>query len=302
MVSKRRNRLSLAALLILVAALALPSLVYAGGWVVITLDRLPENVAAGQAFTLGLTARRHGRTPWHEDEIRIQAKQVSTGRTETFIAAPDQQPGHYQVELLFPEPGRWEWGVASGLFPSLQPLPAIQVAGASDSNQPARSQSLSLGLPPAPVPLLGFFALLAVAAGTLILLRGRNRRAFLLAGIGSLLLLGGLAAALFTYRTVRAQNAQLSPQTAAGPTAGQQLFLAKGCVVCHVNSRALKGAEEYSVNVGPNLTNYHADPAFLRRFLAAPAAVRSSSLMPDLGLSAAEIDALVTFINSSSPD
>jgi cytochrome c oxidase subunit 2 len=80
---------------------------------------------------------------------------------------------------------------------------------------------------------------------------------------------------------------------------GQKLFLAKGCVVCHVHNRAIAQSERYGVEFGPNLTDFSADPGYLKRFLADPAATKPGVEMPNLGLSQAEIDALVEFINES---
>lgn len=78
-----------------------------------------------------------------------------------------------------------------------------------------------------------------------------------------------------------------SPRMQAAPaTTGQALFVAKGCASCH--DRGLNGA--------PNLTVYKPDAAFLRRWLADPAAVRPDTLMPDLPLSDAEIDALIAYL------
>jgi mono/diheme cytochrome c family protein len=77
---------------------------------------------------------------------------------------------------------------------------------------------------------------------------------------------------------------------------GRQLFLAKGCVVCHVNERAMEGASEYSIDFGPNLTRFPADPAYLTRFLESPAAAKPGAEMPDLDLSAGEIEALTAFL------
>ena len=77
---------------------------------------------------------------------------------------------------------------------------------------------------------------------------------------------------------------------------GAALFVAKGCVVCHANGD-LPGYETISISIGPDLTHYSNDPAFLGQWLANPAAVRPAAAMPDLGLSAAEIDALIVFLN-----
>lgn len=75
---------------------------------------------------------------------------------------------------------------------------------------------------------------------------------------------------------------------------GAALFRAKGCVACHRHA-AVEGA---TGNVGPDLTDYDADPAFLRRWLADPASIRPNTLMPNLRLDPAEIDALIAFLEN----
>lgn len=91
------------------------------------------------------------------------------------------------------------------------------------------------------------------------------------------------------------EGAALPAAAAPDPAAdGAALFRAKGCASCHRHA-AVDGA---SANVGPELTAYDADPVFLRRWLSDPAAVRPNTLMPNLGLDSAEIDALIAFLES----
>jgi cytochrome c2 len=90
---------------------------------------------------------------------------------------------------------------------------------------------------------------------------------------------------------------------AAGPTPlptpaaaerGEALFLNRGCATCHIH-----GGVEYDgqiIGVGPALTVYRGDEAFLREWLRNPAAVRPGTEMPTLGLAEDEIDALVAFL------
>lgn len=77
-------------------------------------------------------------------------------------------------------------------------------------------------------------------------------------------------------------------------TRGRALFANKGCGTCHTNQRA-PGHE--SLNVGPDLTLYRNDAAFLQRWLTDPASVRPGTQMPRLGLSDQEIEDLVAFLN-----
>ena len=76
---------------------------------------------------------------------------------------------------------------------------------------------------------------------------------------------------------------------------GQQLFRNKGCVTCHANDRV--PGETGVFRIGPNLTHYRNDADFLRRWLANPKAVKPATQMPNLELTSAEIEALISFLN-----
>lgn len=80
---------------------------------------------------------------------------------------------------------------------------------------------------------------------------------------------------------------------------GQRLFVAKGCVTCHVHG-ALEAQGYKSLEVGPELTPKRYEAAYLRRFLTDPSIARTPGRpeMPALGLSNAELTALVAFINA----
>jgi len=81
---------------------------------------------------------------------------------------------------------------------------------------------------------------------------------------------------------------------------GEHLFVAKGCIGCHRHQRT---AAPNLVPVGPDLTDTRFPPDHLTAFLADPSRTleRSGRLeygqMPSLDLEAAEIAALVAFIN-----
>jgi cytochrome c2 len=85
---------------------------------------------------------------------------------------------------------------------------------------------------------------------------------------------------------------------ASGPadlaSRGRALFQAKGCTACHQHREVNPGA---GVAIGPDLTDRSFDPDYLRIWLADPASVRPGTFMPNLGLSAEEIEGLIAFIN-----
>src|SRR6267378_6618690 len=75
---------------------------------------------------------------------------------------------------------------------------------------------------------------------------------------------------------------------------GRRLFVAKGCVTCHLH-RDVSGSGV--VAVGPELTNRPLAAEYLRRFLADPSIVGSGNRMPNLSLKQPEIAALIAFLN-----
>lgn len=87
--------------------------------------------------------------------------------------------------------------------------------------------------------------------------------------------------------------------TPAAEQLGAALFVNKGCITCH--EHAAVRYEGAIIGVGPALTSYRNDAAFLREWLRNPAAVRPTTGMPTLGLSEGEIDALIAFLNSERP-
>jgi hypothetical protein len=81
---------------------------------------------------------------------------------------------------------------------------------------------------------------------------------------------------------------------------GRDLFIAKGCITCHYNSKAASRSEYWTIEVtgATNLSNFSAAPEILEMRLKDPTLFNSNSQMPQLDLTKEEIDALIAFINS----
>jgi cytochrome c2 len=109
------------------------------------------------------------------------------------------------------------------------------------------------------------------------------------AGLLVLLLAG--AAEVVTHRTAQ-------PGAETTIKHGEALFRTKGCITCHAYS-GMDQPHDWDASIGPNLTTYRNDPAFLQRWLAEPSAVRADTRMPDLELAAPEIEALIAFLNDT---
>jgi len=257
---------------------------FAGGWAVVTLDSLPQGVAPGAAFMIGFTVRQHGVTPLSnlDPAPQVTAKNAQTGEVVRSTATDDGPRGHYAARLTFPSSGEWNWGIQA-FGGQQQPMPPILVASADSSES-------GLANAAAPTPtMLGIVSAVLAALGIGLAFRRR----FVISGIAILLAAIGAGASI--------RGSSLVPPTAeAAPPVpqaqGAALFVAKGCVVCHVNS-SVQESESSSLSIGPDLTLYSNDPAFLAGWLAEPADVRPAAKMPDLGLRPDEIDALIAFLN-----
>lgn len=117
-------------------------------------------------------------------------------------------------------------------------------------------------------------------------------------------ILGALGLALLVLSVLPGFRATGEAAGATTPTVrlagdaarGKALFLAKGCATCHLNRRA--GDATGLIPIGPDLSNYTNDPAFLARWLADPRAVKPGAGMPNLNLTSSEIADLIAFLNS----
>jgi cytochrome c oxidase subunit 2 len=117
--------------------------------------------------------------------------------------------------------------------------------------------------------------------------------------VSSLLIVTSLQAAAASSASTT--QVALQPVALSLEQQGHDLFMAKGCIVCHRNDRVFKplpGSMEFSDI--PNLTTIKIDAAYLRRWLHDPAAMKPGTQMPNLNLSDREIEALTAFLVSNS--
>jgi mono/diheme cytochrome c family protein len=123
------------------------------------------------------------------------------------------------------------------------------------------------------------------------------------AGDWSITIHSGFGTSRVKLPPVRALNPGVAaPATRSPAERGERLFVAKGCVTCHIHGAfAGKGYQTY--DVGPDLTPKRYEPSYLKRFLIDPSIQRTPGRqeMPALGLSPAELSALVAFINAAGP-
>jgi cytochrome c2 len=269
MMSERSHEMMLRQLilkfaLILMVSLALAGPVLAGGWSVTTLDQFPGNVRVDEPVTIGFVIRQHGIRPM---EGLAPVVRATSGDHHWQVEAREDRPGHYSATLAFPEAGTWQWEIDAFGFPA--EMPPLEV---------------TLHLTPIEQFVAEFLAWLepALASVDIEMVDVPSRH------LASTARMGGRASA-------DVGMAGLEPDAEYG----QALFIAKGCKTCHEHG-AIAGVESLnSFSTGPNLTHYNPNPTFLRGWLRNPVAVRPNTQMPTLGLTDAEIEALIAFLSAN---
>jgi mono/diheme cytochrome c family protein len=269
---------SLLVVLALSALSAIPA--WGGGWAVITLDALPTSPQAGESLSVGFSVFQHGQTPLAGLDPTIVASHVESGERIQVQATDEGAVGHYAATLVLPSAGAWDWTIRA-FGDVAQPMPRI-IVEAAVAAAPQGSSA------PAPPLLLGAATAGIALAG--ILLAYRRRYGLAGAAVALAVIVG--AAGIASSQPGAPAAAEAAP---VASRAGSDLFLAKGCVTCHVH-QAIPESADLSVSVGPELTLYRNDSAFIARWLADPSAVRETK-MPNLHLSPDEIAALVLFLN-----
>lgn len=292
-------RLKLTLLVVSLLIIAVPVLVQAGGWAVLTLDEWPAEVVANEPLPISFVIRQHGQHPASGLSPRITAVHPASGESFTVQAAATQAAGRYEATLVFPQAGEWQWSISAFNPDYVMPPLHVQVPDVSDTVVLASTGYSAGSHVLSPFLLLGVAGLLGAVGVLFAWWRTQARWLLavfvvaLLGGAGALLAWSAQAGTAAVQHQPVAETALLAPAEL-----GEKLFVAKGCVTCHQHSQIEVGAE--SLAFGPNLTHYSASPDFLHTWLKDPAAVRPATIMPNLALKAYEIDALVAFLNADS--
>jgi hypothetical protein len=132
-----RRRLSLG-LILAVSMLLLTSPAFAGGWAVVTLDTLPQEVRAGQALHLGFMVRQHGQTPISSVEPFLLATNKDTDEMLRIDGRQAGAVGHFEVDVTFPSAGTWEWQITPKPFGPTEFAPLSVLPAATASQQAAQ--------------------------------------------------------------------------------------------------------------------------------------------------------------------
>ncbi len=287
----KRKIFAIVLTLLLAMVFTIPAL--AGGWAIITLDELPGQVQANQPLEIGFMVRQHGVTPMSNQTPLIKAHLANSTESVIVEASEEGKVGHYVATLTFPKTGEWRWSIEA--FGGAQPMPELMVVEAVPvvtKSESVKTSSNSLPLLAGGVGLLGVF-------GGLLALQKKVRWATAFVVIG--LLVSGVGFVSAVNQPKEVTKSEVQEVSAVSPVSqvelGRNLFIAKGCMVCHSHSETNK-VREFGVDIGPDLTNLTASPDYLRLWLKDPRAAKSTATMPTLGLSDSEIEALVAFINN----
>ena len=279
------RRLIIRGLLAASTLLALTNgLAQAGGWAVVTLDDLPQSIMAGQAIDIGFTVRQHGRTLRDDLMPMIQFDRADGQDAFTATAQGVGGPGHYAAQVTFPSAGTWNWIVDTEQFGMIsQELPSLTIIAPTPTNQPTASLPFAIGL----IGSIG-------AIGALVIwLRSHTRLVLIAAALAAAIGVIGFA----TASSSSAQSAAQPDQAALG----KELFVAKGCVMCHTHA-AFKGESAYWIGAQPpDLTSVSLSADYLRQWLQDPSALKPGTVMPTLDLKPDEIEALIAFLKPNQP-
>ena len=296
--------------LALCLSLMLFSPVLAGGWAVISLDSLPGETVAGQPLTIGFTVLQHGRTPLSGLDPEIHLNNTTSGEDLVVFAVDEGEPGHYSATFSLPESGNWRWSIqAFGMdqpMPELTVLEPVALLSAAQVDQTQSSVLLSdqtVAAILSSTMIVGLIGITVAGIGLIFTLRRRSRSVMAIIVVGLLIGVAGFVRAGIAAASSRsAETSKSISQSITAPAPGniggqgEALFIAKGCLSCHINQRVDSHYSVFSTGVGPNLTNYQTSPEFLRLWLSDPKAVKPRTEMPDLELSEAEIEALTAYL------
>lgn len=121
----------------LVAVFTLPiASSHAGGWAVITVEDLPQQLIVAAPTALTFSVRQHGIRLLNGLPARVSA--VSDGRLIEATVVPGE-PGYYKASLTVPRAGAWRLTIQSGFGASAVTLMPIR--------------AIAEGTPPPAVPL-----------------------------------------------------------------------------------------------------------------------------------------------------
>jgi hypothetical protein len=167
----------LSALICAAALIFLASPAHAGGWATVGITAKPEQIYAGQPFTVEFMVWQHGNKPVHNlvwdnnrripVTPRVRLSSADGQQKAAFEAVPAKKLGLFTAEITLPDDGEWHWSIMPDPLvgaTKLEPLTALPAgaAPAAQSATPFTPLPVTAGVPLAAA--LGAVALLGVIA------------------------------------------------------------------------------------------------------------------------------------------
>jgi hypothetical protein len=98
----------------LVCALAMPTLVSAGGWASVGFEPLPDGTDAGGTWKPTIFVKQHGITPLDGLQPVVMIEKTGSGQSTRFLATAGSDPGEYRADVVFPSAGDWRVTILAG--------------------------------------------------------------------------------------------------------------------------------------------------------------------------------------------
>jgi len=111
----------------------------AGGWVVITIETMPEQIHAGEPVQFSFMVRQHGKTPTHGVNPLLTATNAETGQRIQVNGDPAQELGRFTAKVNFPSAGAWDWSISAEPFPQTVTFAPLTVLVAGQMDGPHQS-------------------------------------------------------------------------------------------------------------------------------------------------------------------
>ena len=274
------------ALCLAVVTLALPLLVRAGGWAVLTLETWPAEVVAERPFSVEFVVRQHGAHLMAGLSPTVTAVHPDSGDRLTFTAVAAAEEGHYQAELALPHSGEWRWQINAFAYDHV--MPPLQVMASEGLDVATRQTVISASVP-------STIGIVSLAATTVALLAWWQQRTLLRLAFVAITAVVAVVALAVPWESQTAVAEQTNQPVMASADMGEVLFVAKGCITCHQHD-GVTLANNFAA-IGPNLSHYAGNPDYLQSWLKDPAALKPATIMPDLALTEEEIQILSAFLS-----
>lgn len=107
---------TIAPLLVLAAAAALPGAAHAGCWATVSLRPAPSGLQAGDVWRVAITVKQHRNKLLAGAKPRVTIR--GDGGTQiVFRAKATPRKGVYRANVVFPTAGSWTYTVNDGFLP-----------------------------------------------------------------------------------------------------------------------------------------------------------------------------------------